>query len=147
MSATGCLFCDTDGGEVLWRDQELRVIAPMEPDYPGYLRVVWNAHVREMTDLSEAQCARLMAVVFATESVLRAVMSPDKINLACFGNVVPHIHWHVIPRYTDDAHFPNPTFGARLRDSKRVFATDLRQQLKAALNDILSQGAEGSEDR
>ena len=38
-------------------------------------------------------------------------MQPHKINLASLGNVVPHLHWHVIPRYSDDLHFPNPIWG------------------------------------
>ncbi|HXD50505.1 MAG TPA: HIT domain-containing protein, partial [Burkholderiales bacterium] len=38
-----------------------------------------------------------------------------KINLAAFGNMTPHLHWHVIPRNADDAHFPNPIWGERQR--------------------------------
>jgi diadenosine tetraphosphate (Ap4A) HIT family hydrolase len=49
----------------------------------------------------------LMDVLWQVEIVIREVMQPDKINLASFGNMVPHLHWHVIPRYADDAHFPH----------------------------------------
>ena len=111
MSA--CPLCDASRDEVLWRDDFCRVIAATEPDYPGFLRVVLAAHVREMTDLAPAERARLMAVVFAAEAALVATLAPDKINLASLGNVVPHLHWHVIPRFRGDPHFPNPVWGAK----------------------------------
>jgi diadenosine tetraphosphate (Ap4A) HIT family hydrolase len=56
-----------------------------------------------------------MDVVLATEHALRELMRPDKVNLASFGNMVPHLHWHVIPRFRDDRHFPEPTWGTPQR--------------------------------
>jgi diadenosine tetraphosphate (Ap4A) HIT family hydrolase len=32
---------------------------------------------------------------------------------------VPHLHWHVIPRFADDAHFPDPVWASRRRDGVR----------------------------
>jgi diadenosine tetraphosphate (Ap4A) HIT family hydrolase len=102
-------------GVVVWSDHQLSVIAVEDAEYPGFTRVVWNAHVKEMTDLDAAERARVMDVVFAVESAQRAVMAPEKINLASFGNMTPHVHWHVIPRYLDDAHFPNSSFATAVR--------------------------------
>ena len=42
----------------------------------------------------------------SAEQALRELMQPAKINLASFGNMVPHLHWHVIARFADDRHFP-----------------------------------------
>lgn len=103
-----CDLCERTGGELLWQGERCRVVYVEEPGYPGFCRVVWEAHVREMTDLSEDDRLHLMEVVFAVESVLRERLDPHKINLAALGNAVPHIHWHVIPRYVDDPHFPQP---------------------------------------
>ncbi|USX21446.1 HIT family protein [Oxalobacteraceae bacterium OTU3REALA1] len=102
-------------GVVIWSDDQLSVIAVEDAEYPGFTRVVWNAHVKEMTDLDAAERGRVMEVVFAVESAQRAVMAPEKINLASFGNMTPHVHWHVIPRYLDDAHFPNSSFATAAR--------------------------------
>lgn len=113
--ATGCAFCDDDGGRRLWRDARCRVVLADEP-FPGFCRVIWNAHVREMTDLSAANRAHLMHVVYALESALRARLTPSKMNLASLGNATPHVHWHVIPRFADDSHFPQPIWGSPLRD-------------------------------
>jgi diadenosine tetraphosphate (Ap4A) HIT family hydrolase len=92
-----------------------RVIRADDPAYPAFCRVVWHEHVREMTDLEPATRARLLEVVLATEEALRGLMRPDKVNLAALGNQVPHLHWHVIPRFADDAHFPDAVWAARRR--------------------------------
>ena len=106
-----CELCDNSGGTVLWENPECRVVRIHDADYPGFCRVIWKAHVREMTDLESRDRNSLMAVVFAVEHVIRQLFSPHKINLASFGNMTPHLHWHVIPRWLDDRHFPEPVWG------------------------------------
>ena len=91
------------------------MISVADPDYPAFLRVVWDAHVREMTDLSPDEREHCMLVVWAVERALRDTLKPDKINIASLGNQVPHLHWHVLPRFGDDAHFPDPVWAARRR--------------------------------
>lgn len=80
----------------------------------------------EMTDLSAPERARLMNAVFATEAVLREVLAPDKVNLASLGNVVPHLHWHVIPRYRDDPHFPSPIWAQRNIGANAIGGSEAR---------------------
>jgi diadenosine tetraphosphate (Ap4A) HIT family hydrolase len=77
--------------------------------------VVWQEHVREMTDLPPDGREHCLRVVFAVEQALRDTLRPYKVNVASLGNQVPHLHWHVIPRFADDAHFPGPVWGARQR--------------------------------
>ncbi|OYW36656.1 MAG: HIT family protein [Hydrogenophilales bacterium 12-61-10] len=145
MNKPDCPLCLTDGGGALWRDALCRVVLADEPDYPGFLRVILNAHVKEMTDLPPADQAALMHVVFAAEAALREVMQPDKINLASLGNVVPHLHWHVIPRFADDPHFPNPVWGSKTAHGKRHAALQpdsRRAQLVQALTRRLAPAPE-----
>jgi diadenosine tetraphosphate (Ap4A) HIT family hydrolase len=111
---SACPLCAA-GPPALWRDDFCRVILAEEPDYPGFCRVILNRHVKEMTDLAESERQRLMAVVFATEAAVRETLQPEKVNLASLGNVVPHLHWHVIPRYPDDRHYPDPVWAAPRR--------------------------------
>ena len=119
-----CQLCRDAGDEVLWQDELCRLVLVADPDYPGFCRVVWKRHVAEMTDLDAAERRHLMSVVFAAETALRATARPDKVNLASLGNVVPHLHWHVIPRWRDDRHFPNPIWGKAVRESKSPSAVD-----------------------
>ena len=129
-----CELCDKDGGAVLWRDELCRVVRPAVEGYPGFLRVIVNRHVKEMTDLEERE--RLMRVVFACEAALRGLYRPEKVNLASFGNVVPHVHWHVIARFVDDAHFPDAIWApARRAATPRAAVADdvLARAIMAAL--------------
>ena len=139
-AATGCELCDGRGGEELYRDAQLRVVLVDDAQYPGFCRVIWNAHVKEMTDLPPASRSAMMQMVMKVESALRETLNPDKINLASLGNMTPHLHWHVIARFTWDSHFPAPVWASPQRDrdlakegrvAERLPAVEqaLRQQL------------------
>jgi diadenosine tetraphosphate (Ap4A) HIT family hydrolase len=133
-----CELCDTPGGGLLWQDKRCRVVRVDEPGYPGFCRVIWNAHVKEMSDLDPADRAHCMAVVFGVEQALRSLMQPDKINVASLGNMVAHVHWHVIPRFADDPHFPQPIWGARQRESLNTRRAD-DNRLAAAIAEKLKK--------
>ena len=98
-----------------------------EPDYPGFVRVILQRHAREMTDLEASERARLMEVVWAVEAAVREAMEPDKMNVASLGNMTPHVHWHVIPRFADDRHFPSPVWAAPRRER----ASDPQREARA----------------
>lgn len=100
---------------MIFHSKKFHVVLVDDAAYPGFCRVIWNDHVKEMTDLEEGDRALLMDVLWQVEAAVREVMRPDKINLASLGNVVPHLHWHIIPRYLDDAHFPNPVWAEAQR--------------------------------
>lgn len=130
-----CELCETSGGEILWQDEQCRVVRVGGAEgaaFPGFCRVVWRAHVREMSDLAPADRRHLLDVLGALEAAVRAVVRPDKINLASLGNVVPHLHWHVIPRWTDDSHFPAPIWAAAARPAP-ARAQPSSDALRAAL--------------
>jgi diadenosine tetraphosphate (Ap4A) HIT family hydrolase len=124
-----CTLCRSDGGVLVVRTPLLRIVLVDDPDHPAYVRVIWNAHVKEMSDLTEPQRTSLLAAVNVVEKALRDIMAPDKVNLASLGNQTPHLHWHVIGRFVDDAHFPQPIWGLRLRESDPTRLMLRRQRL------------------
>lgn len=113
MSA--CELCATDGGVLVARAAEFRVIRAADASFPAFYRVIWNEHVAEWTDLAPPQRSLCMQAVAKVETVLREALAPTKINLASLGNVVPHLHWHVIARFDWDSHFPQPVWGSAQR--------------------------------
>jgi diadenosine tetraphosphate (Ap4A) HIT family hydrolase len=129
-SETDCELCAQVGGTLLWQDQRCRVVLVEDADYPGFCRVIWQQHVREMTDLSAPDREHLMATVYAVEAAIREAMEPDKINLASLGNLTPHLHWHVIPRYRHDRHYPQPIWGAAQRQAGHVLLPGWQTRLK-----------------
>ncbi|MGA9665778.1 MAG: HIT family protein [Gallionella sp.] len=133
-----CELCDQIGGTLLWQDDRCRVVLVEDADYPGFCRVIWRQHVREMTDLCAADREHLMATVFAVEAVIRDVLGPDKINLASLGNITSHLHWHVIPRFLHDKHFPQPIWGIAQRDGTSSVATGWQERLIASVRSRLA---------
>lgn len=111
----GCELCTQDGGTLILRTSKLRVIRAAEADHPAFYRVIWNDHVSEWTDLAAADRSLMMAVVERVEQTLREQLQPSKINLASLGNVVPHLHWHVIARFDWDARWPAPVWAPAQR--------------------------------
>lgn len=136
----GCELCSGAGGELLWRDDKCRVVLVADADYAGFCRVIWHTHVKEMTDLAEADRQHCMRVVLAVERAVRNVLSPHKINLASLGNMTPHVHWHIIPRNEGDAHFPNSIWGQKLRPDQTMSVdavNSLAEPLTLALAQLL----------
>lgn len=128
-----CELCGQAGGTLLWQDGRCRVVLVADAGYPGFCRVIWGRHVKEMTDLSAAEREHMMATVFAVEAAIREVLQPDKINLASLGNLTPHLHWHVIPRYMHDKHFPQPIWGAAQREGTSSVAPGWQERLIASV--------------
>jgi diadenosine tetraphosphate (Ap4A) HIT family hydrolase len=133
-----CELCEGPGGTLLWQNALCRVVAVSEPGLPGFLRVVLRRHEREMTDLAPDERLRFMAVVFAVEAHVRQALEPDKMNLASLGNLTPHLHWHVIPRWRDDRFFPGPVWAAARHDrpvspARNEAARRMGETLPAAL--------------
>lgn len=129
-----CPLCQPTVHDLLWQDHFCRVVLLHDADYPAYCRIELLAHIKEMTDLSPLDRARTMKVVFAVETAIREVIQPDKINLASLGNKTPHMHWHILPRFECDRHFPNSHWGEPVRDSKaNALSQAMRDQLQAAV--------------
>ena len=129
----GCELCELSAPTVVDNDK-FAVILVDDANYPGFARVIWKDHVREVSDLADEDRLLLNDAVHRLELAVREVMRPLKVNVASLGNVVPHLHWHVIPRYADDAHFPAPVWAQAQR------ATD--ETVLAARRKLVPQLAE-----
>ena len=111
----GCPLCETDGGLLIFQNEKFRIIQADEAGFPAFYRVVWTQHRPEFSDLSSEDRNICMNGVVLVEQILRSELQPLKINLAALGNMVPHLHWHVIARFEWDSHFPAPVWAAPVR--------------------------------
>ncbi|OYV40336.1 MAG: HIT domain-containing protein [Thiomonas sp. 20-64-5] len=128
---TPCPICRADVGRVIWRGADFRLISAGEALLPVFYRVISTAHVAEFSDLSALQRLSCMDAVALTEHTLRTQLQPDKINLASLGNVVPHLHWHVIARWRWDAYWPQSVWSAAQREADDAQLSALRARLPA----------------
>ena len=97
-----CVLCREDGGRIVWQGRQWRLVHADEAanaPFPAFYRLIWNRHVAEWSDLSASERQQGMEAVTLVEQLLREHLRPTKINLATLGNVVPHLHWHVIARF------------------------------------------------
>ncbi|RZI85826.1 MAG: HIT family protein [Rubrivivax sp.] len=115
-----CPLCAGDGGLVVARTSRFRVVRVADGEearrFPAFYRLIWTDHVAEFSDLPVTDRHACMDAVAEIERVLRSLLAPTKINLATLGNVVPHLHWHVIARFDWDSHFPAPVWASPQRD-------------------------------
>ncbi len=129
-----CPLCREDGGVLITRHERFRVIRATGPDaddFPGFYRVVWNEHVAEWSDLSGPDQMLCMRAVTLVERAVREHLHPTKINLAALGNVVPHLHWHVVARYQWDSRFPAPLWAPATRSVDPSRLASLCERLPA----------------
>ena len=133
MLLPSCPLCQApQAGTLIWQNQHLRVVWGLEPDHPCLVRVVWQAHVSEMCELSPEEQLALMQAVFAVEAAMKRVLAPKKLNLASLGNAVPHLHRHIVPRWENDAHWPFSIW-APVQRSARPIVTGLKRDLEQAI--------------
>ncbi len=133
-----CPLCADDGGLLLHRNALLRVVRVTDtPAHPAFYRVIVSRHVAEFSQLEPADRGEVMDAVVAVERVLLRVLAPAKVNLASLGNVVPHLHWHVVARFADDAQFPAPIWAPPVRERDtaplRARLLDVDAAVRAAL--------------
>jgi diadenosine tetraphosphate (Ap4A) HIT family hydrolase len=126
-----CELCQNAGGRLVWLSGDWRVIRVDDEAFPAFYRVVCQPHVAEFSQLAPLERQRCMQLVAAIEALLLERLRPTKVNLAAFGNMVPHLHWHVVARFDWDSHFPQPIWGARQREVTPPAASRLALTLDA----------------
>ena len=102
--------------------------------YRGQCILVLDTHAARPDQLSEAQWAAFCADLYrAQRAVVRAV-APDHLNVASLGNIVPHLHWHIVPRYRSDPRWGAPTWTTSLEE---MLDTRLEERERAELLDAI----------
>ena len=88
---------------------EVRLIN--DANYPWLILVPQVANISEVIDLSDAQQQQLWQESAMVNRVLKYLFTPDKLNFAALGNMVPQLHLHHIVRYQNDISWPKPIWG------------------------------------
>ncbi|QSE72726.1 HIT domain-containing protein [Aeromonas media] len=103
-----------------------RVLLAKDSQYPWLILVPRVAGLREIHHLAPAQQQQLMQESCAVATLMEHELNPDKINVAALGNLVPQLHLHHVARFSVDAAWPGPIWGAH--PAIPYQAQDLRQQ-------------------
>lgn len=114
---TACSLCDRvtslQNGDKTFLVHEFATSLLLVGDhqtYPGYCVLVAKAHVRELHELPSGVSQQLYAELMNASQAIAMAYKPWKLNHASYGNMVPHVHWHVFPRYESDTNRFDPVW-------------------------------------
>ena len=93
-----CPLCAPEGEHVIVENDKFRIIRVDDPEFPGYFRLIWQDHLKEVSDLDPGDRLVMWDALTRLEEAVIEAMHPEKVNWAQFGTMVPHLHWHLIPR-------------------------------------------------
>ena len=136
-----CPLCTDRAKSEIWRNGNFYLIDAEDPAFPCFLRVVSCRHVPEMSSLTSEERTELWGILNVVEEEIIKALRPHKVNLAQFGNMVPHLHWHVIARWQDDSHFPECPWGPVQRDVPADVQAE-RRRMTEALKPVLREALE-----
>jgi diadenosine tetraphosphate (Ap4A) HIT family hydrolase len=85
-----------------------RVHLKNDAAYRGYCVLVFHRHAVELYDLSVEERAQWTEDLARIGRAIEAVCQPAKLNLSMLGNLVPHFHCHLMPRYPTDPEWGQP---------------------------------------
>ena len=129
---TTCPLCTSPGGHEVFKNEQLRIVQATDtPNFPAFYRVIWNQHHTEFSQLTEQERSICMNAVVQVEKILIEHLNPTKINIASLGNVVPHLHWHVIARFDTDSHYPDPIWAPARKEPNKEHIATLKAQCES----------------
>src|SRR5437870_2468124 len=155
LPVSACPFCvklarlsELPPEEVIWQfPHSVAFLGPWQY-YHGYCVLVARSHARELYELSEAERHAYFGEMCLLAAAIAESFGPHKLNYELLGNQVPHLHWHLFPRYRHDPQALQPVWLAldrtehdpaeKLRlekgpEERRVTAGKLRKGLEQLL--------------
>lgn len=97
--------------------------------FEGYSVLVSKTHHKEMTDLADNIQIEMFQELMRAQRAIESVFNPSKMNLCSLGNVVPHIHWHLFPRYQTDSEFTDPPWLRMKEFSKASITSEVARSI------------------
>jgi diadenosine tetraphosphate (Ap4A) HIT family hydrolase len=107
--------------------------------YRGYCLLIFDPrHSTRPDELSREEWSSFCADALAAERAIVQALSPDHVNLELLGNTMPHLHWHIIPRYEKDPRWGGPIWTTRAEEMTRhELGDDERQELIGQLQQLI----------
>ena len=118
---------------MIYQNDLIRV--EIEPSEVPWVKIFTQRAVKEFSQCSSEEKAEIFRAIDVVEKSMLDYFNADKINIASFGNMLPHVHWHVMARFEVDSYFPEPMWGTKQREAKldlpdvEVFFQTLGDQL------------------
>ncbi len=82
-----------------------------------WLKIFTQHPYKEMSEVPKEIRREIYDLLDRIEKEMLSYYNPKKINIASFGNYMPHVHWHVMARFEEDSYFPEPMWGTKQREN------------------------------
>lgn len=89
-----------------------------------WLKIFTTTQYKELTQVPKSLRKILYEVMEIIEEEMLSYYKPEKINIAAFGNYLPHVHIHVMSRFKEDSYFPEPMWGVKQRQANLSLPSD-----------------------
>ncbi len=99
----------------IWENEHLRI--EIEKSEIPWLKIFTKIPYREMSEVPLEIKRQIYTLLDLIEREMLSYYKPAKINIASFGNYMPHLHWHIMARFEEDSYFPEPMWGVKQRES------------------------------
>lgn len=119
---------------VLYENESIK-IETEESEIP-WLKIFTQTPYKEMSEVPAEVKFEIFDLLDIIEKEMLAYYQPKKINIASFGNYMPHVHWHIMARFEEDSYFPEPMWGTKQRDSSlqlpsfEIFCDNVNHSIK-----------------
>jgi len=119
---------------LLYQTETIRI--EREASEIPWLKVFTQTPYKEMSEVPSQIKLEIYTLLDIIEKEMISYYNPVKINIASFGNYMPHVHWHIIARFAEDSYFPEPMWGKRQREAKLNLPSykDFEQKLLKVLS-------------
>lgn len=82
-----------------------------------WLKIFTIEDIKEFSQCNNEIKQEIFKYLDIIEKEMLDYFKPKKINIASFGNYVPHVHFHIMARFEEDSYFPEPMWGKKQRDA------------------------------
>ncbi len=100
---------------VIYKNENIRI--EVEQNEIPWLKIFTQHAYKEMSEVPSEIKLEIYNLLDIIEKEMLSYYKPKKINIASFGNYMPHVHWHIMARFEEDSFFPEPMWGTKQRES------------------------------
>lgn len=101
---------------IIYENKNIKI--EVEESEIPWLKIFTQDTYKEMSEVPAEIKFEIYDLLDIIEKEMIAYYNPKKINIASFGNYMPHVHWHIMARFEEDSYFPEPMWGEKQREGK-----------------------------
>jgi diadenosine tetraphosphate (Ap4A) HIT family hydrolase len=99
---------------IIYENKNIKI--EIEESEIPWLKIFTQDTYKEMSEVPAEIKFEIYDLLDIIEKEMIAYYNPKKINIASFGNYMPHVHWHIMARFEEDSYFPEPMWGTKQRE-------------------------------